>query len=313
MSSLPEGIKQAIAGWLTAGEIELFIGWEASTLPLQATPVFIRKPEDVDRLIWDATCENNLVSFLKQYRGKKVGLMVKGCDARALVGLMREGQWTRDNLRIVGVCCPGVLDVKLAAVATGSAPEDLSGSVDGLSIELNGSRRGLFELTHESCTVCQHHNPELYDVLMGEPVADSATDPFDAVREREALSADARWQRFTEEMGKCNLCFACRNVCPFCYCTTCFVDKTMPRWFTATSAPEDIRFYQVIRTFHLAGRCVGCNACTRACPQGVNLRLLLDKLRLDVWELYQDDAGIDPHGKPPLTTYREDDDNSFLL
>ena len=78
--------------------------------PLQATPAFVRRPEDVERLIWDATCENNLVAFLPKYRGKKVGIMVKGCDARAIIGLMQEGQVLRENLRIVGVSCPGVVD-----------------------------------------------------------------------------------------------------------------------------------------------------------------------------------------------------------
>ena len=71
--------------------------------------------EDVDRLIWDATCENNLVAFLPKYRGKKVGIMVKGCDSRAIVGLMQEGQVLRENLRIVGVSCPGVVDPRRVA------------------------------------------------------------------------------------------------------------------------------------------------------------------------------------------------------
>lgn len=313
MSALPETIKQTIAGWLRSGEIELFIGYELSSLPLQATPAFVHQEEELDRLIWDATCENNLVSFLKQFRGKKVGLMVKGCDARALVGLMREGQLVRSNLRIVGVCCPGVLDAKRVAAALGVPPEDLDGYLEGTEIVTARQRLPLSAVIYESCASCQHHNPELYDVLMGEPIKAAADGPFAEIRAIEALSTDERWSHFVGELSKCNLCFACRNVCPFCYCNTCFVDRTMPRWFTATTAPKDIQFYQVIRTFHLAGRCVGCNACSRACPQGVNLRSLLDKLRLDVWELYQDDAGVNPGGRPPLTTYREDDDNSFIL
>ncbi|MCE5259953.1 MAG: 4Fe-4S dicluster domain-containing protein [Chloroflexi bacterium] len=313
MNALPDNVKQAIAGWLQSGEIELFIGYEASSLPLQATPAFVRKAEDLDRLIWDATCENNLVSFLKQFRGKKVGLMVKGCDARALVGLMREGQLVRDNLRIVGVCCLGVVDAKRVAAAAGQAVEELDGRVTGTDVLTADQHLALSSVMHATCAACRHHNPEIYDILIGEPVADADDDPFDDIRAVEALGSAERWARFEHELSKCNLCFACRNVCPFCYCNTCFADKTMPRWFTATAEPKDIQFYQIIRTFHLAGRCVGCNACSRACPQGVDLRTMLDKLRLDVWELYQDDAGVNPQGHPPLTTYREDDDNSFVL
>ena len=87
----------------------------------------------------------------------------------------------------------------------------------------------------------------------------------------------------------------------------------MPRWVSQSDRAEDVQFYQIIRTFHLTGRCVGCGACTRACPQGINLRLLLDKLRLDVRELYGYEAGSDPNAKPPLTTYREEDYNDFVL
>lgn len=69
----------------------------------------------------------------------------------------------------------------------------------------------------------------------------------------------------------------------------------------------------MIRTFHLAARCVGCGACSRACPQGVDLRQFLDKLRLDALDLYDYTAGQDPDAKPPLTTYREDDYNDFVM
>jgi formate dehydrogenase subunit beta len=313
MTALPANVCEAIAKWLQSGEVEVFIGYEASSLPLQATPAFIRKPDDVQRLIWDATCENNLVAFLKQYRGKKVGLMVKGCDSRALIGLMREGQIVRENLRIIGVSCPGVVDVKKVALALATTPEDIDGQVNGADITANGEQLALNDVMFDVCLDCQHHNPVVYDLLMGDQVSDPAEEPFQKVHEIEALTAEQRWARFSSELSKCNLCYACRNACPFCYCTVCFVDKTTPRWFSATTEAKDIQFYQMIRTFHLAGRCTGCGACTRACPQGINLRLMLDKLRLDVWELYGDDAGVDPQAKPPLTTYREDDDNSFIL
>ena len=88
---------------------------------------------------------------------------------------------------------------------------------------------------------------------------------------------------------------------------------TAPRWVSASTQPEDVQFYQVMRTFHLAGRCVGCGACTRACPQGVNLNLFLDKLRVDAAEMYGYEAGIDPEAHPPLRTYRPDDRNDHIM
>jgi len=315
MSALPQAIQETIAQWLGAGEIELFIGYERGPMPLQATPAFIRKPEEVARLIWDATCENNLCAFLPKYRGKKVGLMVKGCDSRAIVGLMQEGQWVRENLHLVGVSCAGVIDPRQVAARLSLSVEDLADvRLDSDHVVVGETVILRNEAIHSVCRDCRQHNPVVYDVRLGDEVSDDLPgDPFAHVREIEALSADERWARFAAELQRCNLCYACRQACPMCYCNICFADRTMPRWFNQTTLPEDIQFYQIIRTFHLAGRCVGCGACTRACPQGVNLRQLLDKLRLDVRELYAYEAGVDPNAKPPLTTYRENDYNDFVM
>lgn len=315
MNALSDSVQDTIAGWLSSGQIEVFIGYERGTVPLKATPVFVRRPEDVGRLIWDVTCENNLVAFLPKFRGKKVGIMVKGCDSRAIVGLMQEGQLTRENLRVVGVSCTGVVDPKQVAARLGVPVEDLEDvELDGDQIMVGQARMNVPDVIYEVCRVCAHHNPILSDASVGDIVPDDpAEDPFAIVRAMEALSTDERWARFESELQRCNLCYACRQACPLCYCNVCFADRTTPRWFNQTADPKDLQFYQIIRTFHLAGRCVGCGACTRACPQGVNIRLFLDKLRLDVQELFGYEAGTDPNVKPPLTTYRENDYNDFVM
>ena len=123
MTTLPQAIQDRIAEWLSAGEddedrIDVFIGYEGGPVPLRATPAFIRRPEDVGRLIWDATCENNLAAFLPNYKGQKVGIMVKGCDSRAINGLLQEGQVERENLRIVGVSCSGVIEFSSASTSS---------------------------------------------------------------------------------------------------------------------------------------------------------------------------------------------------
>ena len=319
MKALPKAIQDTIADWLRSGEIEVFIGYEAGSIPLRATPVFVREPEETGRLIWDATCENNLVAFLPKYSGKKVGIMVKGCDSRAIIGLMQEDQVERENLRIVGASCSGVIDPKKVAAKLGVLVEDLEDvSVEGEQVAVEGEdgteRFPVAEVIYDLCRVCTQHNPIVCDEHIGEELDDEPSeDPFADVHEMEALSEDERWERFSREVSRCNLCYACRNACPLCYCNVCFVDRTMPRWFNQVVRPEDVQFYQIMRTFHLAGRCVGCGACSRACPQGINLRLLLDKLRLDVRELYEYEAGVDPEAQPPLRTFSQDDYNDFIM
>ena len=316
MRMLPAPIAEAIKGWLAAGEIEVFFGYEPGPTGLRATPAFARTPEEVDRLIWDATCEGNLAVFLPKYKGRKVGLMAKGCDGRAIVGLLQEDQIQRENLRIVGVSCPGVIDPRKAAARLGLFLDELDGATldtDHLTVE--GQEIPLGEALYDQCLACTQHAPSLYDVLLGEPIApqEPAVDPYAAVHEMETLSDDERWARFSAEVSRCNLCYACRNACPLCYCTVCFADRTAPKWANPSVAEEDKQFFQVMRIFHLAGRCVGCGACSRACPQGVNLRLFLDKLRLDAVELFDHEAGVDPEDRPPLRAYRPDDYNAFVM
>ena len=313
---LPDEIRAAIGEWLASGEVDLFIGWEPGTLALTATPAFVQRAEDVDRLIWDATCEHNLTRFVRPYRDKTVGIMVKGCDARALVGLMQEGQLVRERLRIVGIGCDGVIDPRRVCERLGveSAEELDDARLDGNEIVCGRVRIPIAEVLFAGCETCQQRDPQVYDLRMG-PEHDDAPleDRYAHVRAMEALSEDERWERFTSEISRCNLCYACRNACPFCYCNVCFAEQTNPQWLTPTAHDPDVAFFQIIRTFHLAGRCVACGACTRACPQGVDLRLMLDKLCADVADLYGYVAGEDAEAKPPLTTYRQDDYNDFVL
>ncbi len=96
-------------------EVKLLIGYQKGTLPLRATPCFIESADDAERLIFDFTCHNNLAKYLvdEKRRGsdaRKIGIVAKGCDARAVVQLVVEGQIKRENVVIIGVPCRGVID-----------------------------------------------------------------------------------------------------------------------------------------------------------------------------------------------------------
>ena len=79
----------AIKELLTEKKIDLFIGWEKGSLPMSATPLFITSEDEVDRAVFDITCGNNLSVYFtkdkKKFAYKKVGIAVKGCDARWVV------------------------------------------------------------------------------------------------------------------------------------------------------------------------------------------------------------------------------------
>jgi ferredoxin len=169
------------------------------------------------------------------------------------------------------------------------------------------------ELLYPGCRDCPVHNPRFADHLLADPVPQSPRPEFDPeVETVEAETPDRRWERFRREMGRCILCFACRQLCPACYCTECFAESSQPKWMGRTDDPADAMFFHLTRLLHLAGRCTGCGACVRGCPMEVNLRLYNDKLRKDAKATFRFEAGMDPAAPPPLVCYHAEDPNEFV-
>ena len=68
----------------------------------------------------------------------------------------------------------------------------------------------------------------------------------------------------------------------------------------------------MIRAFHLAGRCIGCGECERACPMGIPLNLINKKLAMDVEKSFDFKPGYDITEELAMATYKEDDGESFI-
>ena len=282
MSDTTTAIREIAKKLLEEGKVDLIIGFENGTLPSRSSPCFIRKPADVEKLIWNSNCENNLAKYLPGRKEKVVGIIANGCNSRAIVGLIQEKQVDRDKLVILGVPCEGMTDRN-------------SGLLD------------------ETCKTCQHPNPVIYDFLIGDKVKENVnSDPYAAVKEFGKKGTEERWEYITGELSKCIRCYACRNSCPFCYCRECFVDSTKPQWIGKTVNETDTQFFHVVRALHLAGRCVSCGACERACPMGIDLRVLNKKLEEEVDEQFGYKTGLALDQLPPMATFKPDDPQEFI-
>ena len=82
-------------GCSTDNEVEVVLGWEDGRRG--ARPVFVTDPADADKLIFDTRCVHNLATYLNPRRQQitalgKPALVVKGCDVKAVAGLLRESQ-----------------------------------------------------------------------------------------------------------------------------------------------------------------------------------------------------------------------------
>lgn len=315
MGDVSKQIREAARKLLEENEVELVIGFEQGSLPLRATPCFIRRAQDVERLVWNSFCENNLATYLPKKKGR-IGIVAKGCDSRSIVGFLKEKQIERENLVIIGVPCEGMIDRKAVKERLGgreilAVEEDPEGIVvKGDDYEEKVEKR---DLLPDSCRTCMHRNPVLYNVLIGEALEEQkAADPFEQIRGFEGRTSEERWAYFSAQTEKCIRCYACRNACPICYCEACYVDCSEPQWFGKSIELTDTQIFHIVRAFHTTGRCVDCGACMRACPMDVDLRFLNKKIEKDVLELFSFEAGEDPDQPPPLTTYKQDDPEEFI-
>jgi ferredoxin len=259
-------------------------------------PAIITDPAKAAGLVFSPACVNNLALYLtkakKEVRGKgRIAVVAKGCDLKALAGLMGENQLKRDDVYIIGVACAGVY----RAGVSGESPLDA-------------------ETIARKCRECTAHTPEGADVALGTlPELPSFT-PEEAqeLARLEAMTPSERWAFWKEHFSRCIRCYACRQVCPFCYCEQCLCDRNRPQAVETTPRPAGNMAWHIVRAMHLAGRCAGCAECERACPMDIPLNLLNRKMAQELKELYGHEAGFEPKEKGPLAEYKEDDDQSFI-
>lgn len=88
----------------------------------------------------------------------------------------------------------------------------------------------------------------------------------------------------------------------------------MPQWVGIGADATDTQVFQLMRIFHMAGRCVDCGACVSVCPMGVDLRMFLKKLDKDVFEMFDAKTGINESDLPALSAFKErEKDEEFLF
>jgi formate dehydrogenase subunit beta len=307
MQQLTDEIRAVARKLLREKKVEVVIGFELGSMPLRRRPCFVRKEEDADRLVWDGWCDNTLATYLPK-RKEKAAIVAKGCDSRAVVELIKEKQVPRDQVVVIGVPCTGMINRAQAEASVD--PARIVQTEEGPEFEETLRSEGFLL---DCCKTCTHQNPVVYDVLVGEPFPEKTQDPFADIEAFDAMTSEERWTYLSKEVDKCIRCYACRNACALCYCPECFVDASLPQWIGKSTDASDTMIFHLMRAYHLAGRCVSCGACERACPVGVDIRKLNRKLQKEVKDLFGYEAGLGLDEASPLATFRPDDPESFIV
>jgi formate dehydrogenase subunit beta len=154
----------------------------------EGIPVLVTKPEQLKETAGALHCASpNLARFVKEYldgaSSLKVAMVVKPCDAKAIIELAKRGQIRLDNLFLIGLNCTGTLPSAKAKSMFkeefGVNPADVA-SEDIEDNELiimlrDGSekKKDLAELEEkgygrrENCRRCETNIPIMADIACG--------------------------------------------------------------------------------------------------------------------------------------------------
>jgi len=270
-----DAIRAKAKELLTSGEVGCVIGYEVGPRN-QTRPTFVYSVEEVDRLVWNPEVSNNLVSYLPvklKPKGKeppgKVAVVVKPCDSRAVNVLLAENQFARDQVHVIGVTCEGVCD-------------------GGGNLQVR-------------CQTCSERTPFVYDTLIGEPPAAVHTGPTARADWLESLPPHERMEFWLSQFDRCIRCYACRQACPMCNCPECLYERDDSTFIGLGIGLNEKRTFHLGRAYHLAGRCVGCNECERACPMNIPIGLLNQKLAEEIEAAFGHRAGLAVVPSPIVT------------
>jgi formate dehydrogenase (coenzyme F420) beta subunit len=315
MREYTEKIREIADRLLKEGKIDVFIGFKKGSVPMMNEPAIIAGAEKAGDLYWDSNCGLNLCNYLTK-RTDRIGIVANGCTSRNIVTHIIENQIKREQLYIVGIPCTGMIDQRAIRRAVKYKEiidvEEKDGQiiVKGKDFEESFEKKDFLQ---KNCAVCLHRNPVVYDELIGDKVPEQQdVDAFKDIKKIEDMESEDKWGFFTRMISSCIRCYACRNACPLCYCTTCFVDEAQPQWVGKSIDPTDTMTFHILRAYHCAGRCTDCGACERACPMGINVRQFTKKLNKDALELFSWEAGLKEDQRPPMDVYKTDDYNDFV-
>jgi formate dehydrogenase (coenzyme F420) beta subunit len=278
---------------LADGSVNVVIGYEEG--PRGVRPIFVTDLAQVEKLIFDVRCVQNLAAYLNPRRPHiaklgKAAVVVKGCDSRAVAGLIREVQIKREDVVIIAVRCGGVVrDPSQSPVLTTDTVSD-------------------------RCAGCDVREPNLFDHLVGPlpPPPPQSTRREDKLSELAKMMPAQRWAFWSEHMDRCIRCHACREVCPMCFCVRCTADKTRPQWIESSPTPQNNRSWQMMRVLHQAGRCADCLECERACPADIPLGLLAKYVAQMVEQRFGYKSSDDPTLPAPMGDFSTDDEQEFI-
>ena len=236
-------------------------------LPIRGTvmPSLVSDPDELDQAdplspSFPLNAAKMVSRLTKGYAGRPVAAVMRPCEIRAFIELVKLNQGGMDNVMIIGMDCPGAMtnhDYRSYA-AQGEPQERTVEFVKAMLADKDGVD-GLEPA--EACKACEYPVPEGADLILGLFGSDGGKDvqliantprgegiltrlgfsdapestgrkaAVEALVARRKAYRDAMFEKTREKTGTlqglsdylagCVNCYNCRAACPVCYCKEC--------------------------------------------------------------------------------------------
>ncbi|MBU4486217.1 MAG: 4Fe-4S dicluster domain-containing protein [Candidatus Delongbacteria bacterium] len=235
----------------------------------------------------------------------KTAVLIRPCEVRAAVELVKLNQAHLDDLLLITYDCVG-------AVPTDDYIKDPAGKNKAFKTALvsGNFNSGIMKEVCSFCTDFSRTSSDLHLSLTDDGIFLSSNnvkgDDFLKNMKLEAKADLSKWYEKIESISSvrknkkvqifekikkdvdglinfhkifenCIGCHSCGSVCPICYCRQCFFDSTVneqnsdlkfirARQKGVLSFPPDKLMFHIGRLSHMSLSCVSCGLCSDACP-----------------------------------------------
>jgi formate dehydrogenase subunit beta len=273
-------LRNFLGNLLREGIVDYLLVPEVMSSGQTLAPALIKDPAFLDKANpFSPVMPMNAASIVSQLTadkpGKKLGVVLRPCEIRALIELVKLNQADMTNLTLIGIDCLGTVEVEDYANFIKETP----GSVEEKEAQILTERRqniskpdakALTISLRPACNMCVYFTPTLADITLslygaGDDIYVNLEDSLakklgleikenptrqetikalsnirNSVRERvlsEYRNKTKTVVDFADDLSTCTRCYACSSACPICYCRICF-------FRTDTFKPESERYYR---------------------------------------------------------------------